>query len=135
MTSLPLGALQCAAEIDRADIAVVLVSQAFLNSPYCRAVEIAGFLRSARTRGLKIYPIILSPCNWQSHSWLRATQFQPRNGKTIEADFINPGKRKGLYLKTFQELRELGRVVRRERAALAGDLRNDHTHFSRISDQ
>jgi hypothetical protein len=63
------------------------------------------------------------------------TQFQPRNGKTIEADFINPGKRKALYLKILQELREIGCVVRRERAALARELRNGPTHLSRISDQ
>ena len=103
-------------EIDRADIALILISQAFLNSSYCQRVEIQGFLNNARTRGLKIYPIVLSPCDWQSHGWLKTTQFQPRNGQTIETDFDSPGKSKDLYLKILQELREFGKSVRDSRA-------------------
>src|SRR5947208_4052000 len=55
----------------QADIALVLVSQSFLDSDYCSSVEIAEFLERRRDSGLVILPVILSPCEWERHSWLR----------------------------------------------------------------
>jgi hypothetical protein len=72
------------------------------------------FVEGRRQRGLKIYPIILSPCDWDSYPWLAATQFQPRRG-TIETSFKDGGKRKALYLKILQELRGLGNEIRAKR--------------------
>lgn len=57
-------------EISKAHIALVLVSQAFLDSAYCMDVELAAFLNQRRKEGLRIFPIILSPCEWERHSWL-----------------------------------------------------------------
>jgi len=101
-------------EIVRADIALVLVSQPFLNSRYCQDVEVTRSLEEQRSRGLKIYPVILSPCDWKSHPWLVSTQFQPRQG-TIETTFKDVGKRKDLFLKILQELRALGQEIRARR--------------------
>jgi len=101
-------------EINRADIALILVSQAFLNSRYCQDKEVVRFVEGRRQSGLKTYPIILSPCDWNSYPWLAATQFQPRIG-TIETSFRDGGKRKALYLKILEELRELGNSIRAKR--------------------
>lgn len=102
-------------EIERADIALILVSQAFLNSRYCQEVEIANFLEEKSAGNLRIFPVILSPCDWKTHAWLSSTQFLPRGGKTIETNYANPGKRKELFLKILEELRELGRNIRKNR--------------------
>ena len=56
-----------------AHIALVLVSQWFLDSDYCKNVEIKGFL-AGKTH---LFPIILSPCEWQRHEWLSSRQFLP----------------------------------------------------------
>ncbi len=93
-------------EITNTDITLVLVSQAFLNSRYCQDVEVRSFLEARKSRGLCIFPIILSPCDWQSYPWLRATQVQPRQG-TIETDFTSRGKRAELYLAILNELRAI----------------------------
>ncbi len=103
------------AEMERADIALILVSQMFLNSRYCQDVEVVEFLRLRRQRGLTIVPIILSPCDWQTYPWLAQTQFLPRNG-TIETDFSASGPRKQFYLQILQQLRSTGERIRGARS-------------------
>jgi hypothetical protein len=88
------------------DIALVLVSQWFLDSAYCVDTEIAGSLQLCRDRGLVILPVILSPCEWDRHEWLRSRQFLPRGGKTIEEDFLDPGRQKRLFFDVRQDLRK-----------------------------
>lgn len=86
------------AAIDRADIAMVLVSQAFLSSDYVQNHEIRSLLALARERALFIFPIILSPCDWKQEPWLRQRQFIPTNGQTIEEHFAEPpGVRKRMF--------------------------------------
>ncbi|HYK01624.1 MAG TPA: AAA family ATPase [Thermoanaerobaculia bacterium] len=87
------------------DIALVLVSQGFLDSPYCTSVEMSAFLARCREDGLIIFPVILSPCEWDRHEWLASRQFLPGGGETIEEHYAEPGKRKRLFLKIRQELR------------------------------
>jgi hypothetical protein len=106
-------------QIERSDVALALVSQAFLNSRYCQEVEIAAFLRNRRDAGLRIFPVIVAPCDWTRHAWLAATQFQPRGGKTIERDYRSRGSRDGLFLEILRELRTLGDDIRGRRASPA----------------
>ena len=96
-------------EISKANIALVLVSQAFLNSKYCQDAEVTAFLEKRRTEGMSIVPILLSACDWQSHHWLSEIQMLPAEGKTIEDDYQRPGKRKQLYHLILKQLRALAR--------------------------
>jgi TIR domain len=98
-------------QVHRADIALLLVSQAFLNSRYCQQVEIREFLERRAIEGLRLYPIILSPCDWRTQTWLAELQSQPRDGKTVEMDYTDPGQRKALFLTILEELRAVaGRI-------------------------
>jgi TIR domain len=90
-------------QLQRADIALVLVSQAFLNSSYCDK-EAKAFIERRRTNGLRIVPIILSPCDWRNQPWLAETQVLPVDGRNIEQHYSLPGKRKALYLSILHEL-------------------------------
>ena len=99
-------------QIESADIALVLVSQAFLTSRYCQDVEIAGFLNQQKLRGLRIFPVILRACDWRSHEWLRATQFQPSDGRSLESDFRTRAKREELFLKILEDLRKVAEDIR-----------------------
>jgi hypothetical protein len=109
-------------QIERADIALVLVSQAFLNSRYCLDVEIEHFLEKRIESGLVIFPVILSPCDWKSHAWLSATQFEHRNGRTIERNYRDKGSRDELYLQILQQLREIGQRIMSGRGATRGGI-------------
>jgi len=95
-------------QIERSDIAIALVSQDFLNSEYCQNVEISEFLRRRASHGLRIYPIILSPCLWRRHEWLAATQCQPRDERTVENHYERQADRRQLYVEITEEL---GRLV------------------------
>ena len=104
-------------QLERSDIALVLVSQAFLDSPFCTEVEIESFLDSCRRRGLVIFPVVLSPCEWERHSWLATRQFLPGGSETIEEHYTDPGKQKRLFLRIRKELRDAVDGVRQARAA------------------
>ncbi len=95
-------------EIDAADIALVLVSQAYLNSRYCVDDEVARFLQARKNRGLVVYPVVLSPCDWKSYPWLTTTQWLPGQNETIATDYTDHGRRMALYLRILEELRAIG---------------------------
>lgn len=105
------------ARLRDSDIAVVLVSQAFLDSRYCRDVEMETFLERCRNEGMIVFPIILSACEWERHAWIASRQFLPGGNETIEEHYTAPGPRKRLYLKIRQELRSAIARARANRAA------------------
>ena len=61
------------------DIALVLVSQAYLDSDYCINTEIRSFI----DREITIMPIMLSPCEWERHAWLIDIQYLPGLDETL----------------------------------------------------
>ena len=94
------------------DVALVLVSQSFLNSHYCQDIEIRTLLECHYCR-MALLPVILSPCEWERHDWLDSRQFLPKEGRTIEEHYTKPGKRKRLFLDIREALRTTIDAVRR----------------------
>jgi tetratricopeptide (TPR) repeat protein len=60
--------------MDRASIAVLLVSAAFLNSRFVRDVETPRILERRMGEGMRILPLVVRPCAWQSVGWLERLQ-------------------------------------------------------------
>ncbi|WP_089941919.1 TIR domain-containing protein [Candidatus Entotheonella palauensis] len=106
------------ANIQDAHIALILVSQSFLDSSYCTNVEINYFL----ARKVHLIPIILSPCNWQRYGWLHSRQMLPSGGESIEEHYTDPGRRKQLFHDIRKQLRERVEFIRQTGAALASEL-------------
>lgn len=101
-------------KIRASHIALVLVSQSFLNSDYCQKVEVRGFLRQRRSEGMVIFPIILSACAWQSYDWLSETQALPTSGRNIKSHYRVPGKREELFYRVLVHLQQVAREIRNE---------------------
>lgn len=99
-------------EMARADIALVLVSQYFLNSSYITKTELPALLAARRAAGLSILPLLVSASDWKSHPWLAGTQLLPRKG-TLAKEYRNRPKRDELYLEVFQTLRRIGAEKRK----------------------
>jgi len=97
--------------IQSCDIALVLVSQGFLDSYYCRNVEIENFLAGTK----HLFPVILSPCDWKRHDWLASRQFLPGGDQTIEEHFRDEGERKRLFLKIREQLLERAQLIRKSK--------------------
>jgi class 3 adenylate cyclase len=117
-------------QLERSDIALVLVSQAFLDSPFCTQIEIESFLDACRKRGLVIFPVVLSPCEWERHEWLATRQFLPGGSETIEEHYTDPGKQKRLFLRIRKELRDAVESIRQARAAAAVPVETEPRTFA-----
>lgn len=101
--------------LQEADIALVLVSQHFLNSKYCQDIEIERFLANKT----HLFPVILSPCGWHRYQWLAERQFLPGGDKTIEEHYRGSGNRNRLFLEIQEALYQRIELIRHSSAAPA----------------
>ncbi|MCB1759777.1 MAG: TIR domain-containing protein [Gammaproteobacteria bacterium] len=79
------GEIQSA--IERAAIAVCLISSDYLQSTFCTEFEVAPLLARRERDGLILLPLLLSPCRWESVHWLKPIQMLPGDGKSVTADY------------------------------------------------
>jgi len=100
-------------EIAACDVALVLVSQGFLDSEYCTNTEIRGFLAGSKV----LVPVILSACEWERHDWLKSRQFLPVGQRTVEEHYRDQGDRKRLFHEIRKHLREQVERIREARMA------------------
>ena len=68
-------------EIEKAlttsESAILLISRHFLTSDFILSKEIPRLLQRREKEGLRIIPLIISPCAWQTVDWLAAIQGYP----------------------------------------------------------
>ena len=92
------------------DVALVLISQAYLDSEYCKETEIPDFIK----RNVAIVPIMLSRCKWKLHDWLRDRQILPGEGKTLEGLYQDYEKRRIIFIAIQEALKEYADESRAE---------------------
>jgi hypothetical protein len=102
--------------IAESDIALVLVSQAYLDSSYCKNTEIRSFLIEEEKRGLIIFPIMLSRCEYERHEWLKSRQFIPSDNKNIEEHYGRAERRGPLFHEIRRDLRIQIENIRQRKA-------------------
>jgi tetratricopeptide (TPR) repeat protein len=73
--------------MERAAVAICLISADFLNSDFCRKEEIPYLLKRRENEGMLLLPILIRPCFWDAFDWLKAIQMLPRDGKAVSKDF------------------------------------------------
>jgi TIR domain len=71
--------------MERAGVAVVLVTSNFLNSNFCMDVELRRFVQARAERGLKLVAVVVSDCYWQAVPDLARYQLLPRRGTPIKS--------------------------------------------------
>lgn len=71
------------AAMDRAAVAVLLISKGFLTSRFIQGTEVPHLLKRRREEGLRVIPLFVRPCAWQAVDWLAAIQGGPKDGKTL----------------------------------------------------
>jgi hypothetical protein len=74
-------------EIERAlagcEVALLLISAHFLTSQFILGQEVPALLQRREQQGIRVIPMIVSPCQWQRVSWLKPIQARPKDGKPL----------------------------------------------------
>ena len=96
--------------IEQASLAVLLVSVNFLTSKFIRGEEIPRMLQRRTKAGLRVFPIIVSPCPWQRVDWLSRIQVRPKNGQPLASgsDYQIDETLSGIALEIDDLLRSIG---------------------------
>ncbi|HNP21771.1 MAG TPA: toll/interleukin-1 receptor domain-containing protein [Panacibacter sp.] len=85
-------------------VAILLVSNHFIESEYINSVEVHKFF-TATIKKFIVFPIIVSSCDPQKIDWLKDLQYIPsEKGKSVETDFPKGAARQALYKKILDDL-------------------------------
>ncbi|MEZ5930458.1 MAG: tetratricopeptide repeat protein [Alphaproteobacteria bacterium] len=71
--------------LEAADIGVLLISRHFLTSNFIMDHEVKVLLERKQREGLRLYPILLSGCNWRSVDWLERMNLKPLDAKPLDS--------------------------------------------------
>lgn len=69
--------------LNRVSVAVMLITADFLTSNFIRKKEIPRLIERRQNEGLRLIPIIVKPCPWQSVKWLSSMQVMPKDGEPL----------------------------------------------------
>jgi TIR domain len=92
----------------RASIAVLLISYNFLTSEYIMTKEVPVLLERRQRDGLRLIPVIVEACAWDTVGWLKDIQVYP-GGKKSLAELPKPRRERALanFTKKMAELVKL----------------------------
>jgi len=93
---------EISSELQKAKLFLALVSPDFLSSNYCYEIEMKMAIELHEAGKIRIIPIIVEPCDWQSSPLARFKAI-PRDGKPI-AEWQNQNN---AFLDIVQELRRI----------------------------
>ncbi|MCK4343212.1 MAG: TIR domain-containing protein, partial [Phycisphaerae bacterium] len=75
--------------MNRATVAVLLISPDYLASQFCVKEEVPHLLKRRRAEGLVVIPVLIRPCVFEAIDWLSPIQMLPRDGKAVAADYAD----------------------------------------------
>jgi small GTP-binding protein len=79
--------------MDECDLALLLVSADYLASRFIQEEEQPKLLQRRQEMQLRVIPIIVRPCTWQSEPVLKDLQALPKDGKPVITFSIDTGAR------------------------------------------
>lgn len=68
-----------------ADIIIPLVSANSLTSEFLLDPEVSKLFRQRAEKGLRVFPLIVEPCEWQAVGWLWQMNLRPTDGRPVSA--------------------------------------------------
>ena len=64
----------------QASVAILMVSADFLTSNFILGEEVPRLLERRHNEGLRVFPVIVRPCQWKQVKWLARMQVRPTDG-------------------------------------------------------
>ncbi len=101
-------------KLEQADIALLFISQGFLDSQYINDFEIPAFMRRRESEGLQVLPLIIEHSTWKMHDWIRDMLVLPdqlEDPKTVKA-YRNADRADELYLTITEKVVTLVKEIR-----------------------
>ena len=108
-------------EIDKADIAILLVSQPFLNSGFIEKHELPRIKERADKKELSVVPVLVKPCSWEEDDFLSARQMLPGKPTPLINYTGNEAEWEQVRFDLLEGIKKLVKKIRAERAQ-AGEL-------------
>src|SRR5689334_5604584 len=69
--------------LDRADVAVLLISAGFLVSDFLQDVEVPKLFKRRAQGGLRVVPVLIRSCHWECVPWLQGLAMIPKEGRAV----------------------------------------------------
>jgi hypothetical protein len=69
--------------MERADVAVLLISADFLGSEFINSEEVPFLLERREKDGLSVIPVIVKPCPWKQVGWVEEINVRPKDGTPL----------------------------------------------------
>jgi tetratricopeptide (TPR) repeat protein len=91
--------------MERAAVAVCLISSDYLASDFCVKEEIPYLLERCEQAGMVLIPLLVRPCLWKAVPWLKEIQMIPRDGKSVAEDF--QGREDGVFVQVAERIFEV----------------------------
>jgi len=91
--------------MERAAVAVCLISSDYLASDFCVKEEIPYLLERCEQAGMVLIPLLVRPCLWKAVPWLKEIQMIPRDGKSVAEDF--QGREDGVFVQVAEQIFEI----------------------------
>jgi DNA-binding NarL/FixJ family response regulator len=102
-------------EIDKAQIALLLVSQAFLNSKYIEETELP-LIKARKEQGkLEVVPILVASCDWDEDDFLRNFQILPGRPTPLIRFTNNEAEWDQVRFEILDALKKLVKLIRTTR--------------------
>ena len=79
-------------------MAILLISQSFLNSEFIQREEVPILLQKRKREGMRVIPIIVRPCMWQEDPVLSTIQALPREGRPVIRFPVANGRRDEIWV-------------------------------------
>jgi hypothetical protein len=96
-------------------MAILLVSQHFLNSQFIQREEVPLLLMQRIRQGMRVIPIIVRPCLWQDDPVLSSIQVLPRDGKPIISFPDTHGERDQAWVDIAQSIGRRARALQQSK--------------------
>lgn len=92
-------------------MAILLVSQYFLNSEFIQREEVPVLLQKRKKEGMRVVPIIVRPCLWQDDPVLSTIQVLPKDGKPVIRFPVANGRRDQVWVDIAQSIGRRARAL------------------------
>lgn len=104
--------------MDRCDLALLLISPAFLASDFIQSVEMTHLLARRKRDGIRVVPIIVRPCLWHLDD-IAQTQGLPKDGKAVITFRQDNGERDQVWTDIGMKIMEWAEAQRQAAASTA----------------